>query len=518
MARMTADDLVHPRTAAFDIVVPTIGRSSLAALMAALDCSIGPRPASIVVVDDRPDTPGPLHVETRLRPEPRVVRVAERGPAAARNAGWRRCASPWVIFLDDDVLPDEYWLADLAADVAACSQQTAAIQGQLVVPLRADRLPTDYERNVARLETSTWISADLAVRRRALFDVGGFDERFPRAYREDTDLALRLLDAGWGLERGRRRVAHPVRASSWSTSVRAQRGNVDDALMRRLHGRDWRRRGQAPPGTLGSHVITSCLGVATAVATLAGRRRFAAYAAAATAVAVARFWATRVAHGPRRPAEWLGLACSSMLIPFVAPIWRVYGFIRAVRLAPRGQADRWAARPPALVLFDRDGTLIHDVPYNADPALVTPITGTEHALQRLRQAGVAVGLITNQSGVARGLMTLDDVHAMNAHTERILGPFAVVEVCPHGDSDQCDCRKPAPGMVVDAARRVGVAPHRCAVVGDIGSDVRAAIAAGARGVLVPNLATSAEDIIESPEVVSSVGRAVDLLLGTGAPK
>ena len=60
MARMTADDLVHPRTAAFDIVVPTIGRSSLAALMAALDCSIAPRPASIVVVDDRPDTPGPV--------------------------------------------------------------------------------------------------------------------------------------------------------------------------------------------------------------------------------------------------------------------------------------------------------------------------------------------------------------------------------------------------------------------------------------------------------------------------
>jgi HAD superfamily hydrolase (TIGR01662 family) len=169
-----------------------------------------------------------------------------------------------------------------------------------------------------------------------------------------------------------------------------------------------------------------------------------------------------------------------------------------------------------LVLFDRDGTLIPDIPYNGDPALITPVVGADRALDRLRQAGVAIGLITNQSGVARGLLTLDDVRAVNERTERFLGPFAVVEVCPHGEHDRCQCRKPAPGMVLDAARRFGVAPHRCAVVGDIGSDVRAAIAAGARGVLVPTSATSAEDIIESPEVVSSVGRAVDLLLGAGA--
>ena len=248
MARLTGAGVARPRAAAFDIVIPTIGRSSLAALMSALERCTGPRPASIVVVDDRREASEPLRITCGELPEPRIVRVSEHGPAAARNAGWRRCASPWVVFLDDDVLPEPDWLRELAADIAGCREGTAAVQGRVVVPLPDDRSPTDYERNVARLASSAWITADLAVRRRALFDVGGFDERFPRAYREDTDLALRLLDAGWELERGNRQVIHPVRASSWKTSVAAQRGNADDALMRRLHGPDWRARGAAATG------------------------------------------------------------------------------------------------------------------------------------------------------------------------------------------------------------------------------------------------------------------------------
>jgi HAD superfamily hydrolase (TIGR01662 family) len=231
-------------------------------------------------------------------------------------------------------------------------------------------------------------------------------------------------------------------------------------------------------------------------------------------IRTARFWAHRASSGPRSATELLGLAASTILLTFMAPLWRAWGFGRAMRVAPRGRADRWGPRPPALVLFDRDGTLIHDVPYNGDPARVVPVPGAQAALNRLREAGVAVGMITNQSGVGRGLISIDDVHASNARTEHLLGPFAVVEVCPHLEVANCGCRKPAPGMVVEAARRLGVAPERCAVVGDIGSDVRAAVAAGARGLLVPTLVTSADEIVEAPEVVSSLGHAVDVLLGT----
>src|SRR4029434_11335336 len=88
-----------------------------------------------------------------------------------------------------------------------------AIQGRVEVPLAAGRRPTDWERNVAGLDGATWITADMVVRRAALEDVGGFDERFPRAYREDTDLALRLLDAGWRLRLGQRRGPPPGAAA-----------------------------------------------------------------------------------------------------------------------------------------------------------------------------------------------------------------------------------------------------------------------------------------------------------------
>ena len=171
------------------------------------------------------------------------------------------------------------------------------------------------------------------------------------------------------------------------------------------------------------------------------------------------------------------------------------------------------ARPlaPVAVLFDRDGTLVHDVPYNGDPALVEPVPGARAALDRLRAAGVAVGVITNQSGVARGLLTKAQVDDVNRRVEELLGPFDVWVVCPHGPDDGCGCRKPAPGLVQEAARRLGVDTRHCAVVGDIGADVEAARAAGARGVLVPTPVTRPEEVAAAAEVAPTITDAVRAL-------
>jgi histidinol-phosphate phosphatase family protein len=172
-----------------------------------------------------------------------------------------------------------------------------------------------------------------------------------------------------------------------------------------------------------------------------------------------------------------------------------------------------AALPlPQLVLFDRDGTLVHDVPYNGDPEQVQPVRGAAEALRRLRELGIATGIISNQSGVARGLLTTDDVEAVSQRVDELLGPFDTRQYCPHGVDDGCRCRKPAPGMVVDAAAAVGVPTSACAVVGDIGSDVSAAIAAGARAILVPTPVTRPEEVAAAPEVAHDLGEAVDLLL------
>jgi histidinol-phosphate phosphatase family protein len=164
------------------------------------------------------------------------------------------------------------------------------------------------------------------------------------------------------------------------------------------------------------------------------------------------------------------------------------------------------------VLFDRDATLIVDVPYNGDPARVEPMPGARAALQRLREAAIPVAAITNQSGVARGLITVEQVEAVNRRVDELLGPLDAWFYCPHGPDDGCACRKPRPGMVLRAAAELGVDPAACAVVGDIGADVAAARAAGARAILVPTDVTRPEEIETADEVAPSIGAAVARLL------
>jgi D-glycero-D-manno-heptose 1,7-bisphosphate phosphatase len=169
-------------------------------------------------------------------------------------------------------------------------------------------------------------------------------------------------------------------------------------------------------------------------------------------------------------------------------------------------------RRPGAVLFDRDGTLIRDVPYNGDPRRVEPMPGALEALARLRRADVPVAVVTNQSGVAKGLVSPDEMDQVNARVEELLGPFDAWAICVHDDADGCTCRKPAPGLVIRAAAVLDVSPRDCVVVGDIGRDMDAARAAGARGILVPTELTLPEEIEQAPEVADDLTDVVDRVL------
>lgn len=164
------------------------------------------------------------------------------------------------------------------------------------------------------------------------------------------------------------------------------------------------------------------------------------------------------------------------------------------------------------VLLDRDGTLILDVPYNGDPGRVVPMPGARAALDRLRAAGLRLGVVTNQSGLARGKFTAAQLATVNRRVEELLGPFDTWQVCPHDDAAGCGCRKPAPGLVAGAAAALGVPADRCVVVGDIGRDMTAAQAAGAAGVLVPTPVTLPGEIAAAPAVAADLAAAADLIL------
>ena len=467
----------------FDVVIPTMGRESLTNLLARLD-ELGLPRERIQVVDDR---------------------ALGRGPAAARNRGWLCSRADWIVFLDDDVLPGRDWLERLEKDLGAAPADVAGSQARLVVPLPSDRPPTDWERNVAGLEHARWATADMAYRREALLGVGGFDERFPRAFREDADLALRLLAAGHRIVEDSRTTFHPVQPADRWVSVRLQRGNADDALMEEIHGRDWYARAGAPRGRRGRHLAVTAAGLAAFASAAAGRRTLALLAAAAWAAGTASFTWERIAPGPRTATEVATMLVTSTVIPPVATYHWLAGKLRARRLG--------GSRRPGAVLFDRDGTLVVDVPYNRDPDGVVPMPGAREALDRLRAAGIPTAVVSNQSGIGRGFLSEDDVAAVNRRMEEILGPLGPVVVCPHAPEAGCSCRKPGPGLVYRAAAALGVEPQRCVLIGDIGADVEAACAAGARAVLVPTKKTRPGEIGAASHVAPDLEAAVEFVLG-----
>jgi glycosyltransferase involved in cell wall biosynthesis len=321
-------------TAGVTVVIPTLGRPSLTALLTALATARpGPLSTEILLVDDRPDRSARLPVPPGI--DVTVVPGAARGPAAARNAGWRAARHEWIAFLDDDVLPDPDWFELLAADLAGAAEHVGGVQGNLRVPLPADRRPTDWERVTAGLADGQWITADMAYRRVALARSGGFDERLPRAFREDAELAHRVHGQGWSLRRGARTVTHPVRPESRWVSVRTQRGNADDALLRRLYGRDWRSVLDLPPGRRSRHAAVTAAAVValacTATSLVTRRRGWTAGAVVAGALwcaGTAEFAAARVAPGPRDRREVTTMLATSAVIPPLAIAHWLHGRLR----------------------------------------------------------------------------------------------------------------------------------------------------------------------------------------------
>jgi histidinol-phosphate phosphatase family protein len=492
-------------TASFSIVIPTIGRESLYRLLSALEAERGPAPESVIVVDDRQGRAPALELNSVLPVT--VLRSGGRGPAAARNTGWRATTTRWACFVDDDVVPRPGWLAALAADLRGADAAGAAgSQAVIEVPVAEGRPPTDDEKRTLRLADARWITADMAYRRDVLVEVGGFDERFPRAYREDSDIALRITLRDNTIIQGARRSTHPVAKATLMSSVRAQIGNRDNALMRRKHGRRWRDAVGEGRGRMPAHTATTAAAAVAVLGALTGQRRAAGYGAAVWAALTAEFAARRFLSGPRTLPEAGRMVLTSALIPPAAAYHRLCGEWR-FRTAQRD--------PPLAVLLDRDDTIIEDGPYLNDPAGVKPMPGAVDALGRLRERGLLLAVVTNQSGVAKGLITDDQLAAVNARVDAEVGPFDSWQICVHDNDDGCGCRKPAPGMVQAAAQALGVDPARCVMIGDTGGDVNAALSARADAVLVPTKRTLPQEVTEARErarVAETLTDAVEMVL------
>jgi GT2 family glycosyltransferase len=161
-----------------------------------------------------------------------------RGPAAARNRGWQAASSPFIAFTDDDCLPQPDWLL---AGLTLLLRGAQVITGKVRMPL--PERPTHHEKTTALLETAEFVTANLFCLRSALEKVGGFDEQFDSAWREDSDLQFKFLEVGIPISACPEAViVHPVRHAPWYASLRDERKNRYDALLYKRHPDLFRQR------------------------------------------------------------------------------------------------------------------------------------------------------------------------------------------------------------------------------------------------------------------------------------
>jgi GT2 family glycosyltransferase len=310
------------------IVIPTYRRPDLLArCLAALERQQFPAvDFEVIVADDAADAKTKQQIESLSTDSFNIRYVAvsgRHGPAAARNVGWRAARGETIAFTDDDCIPDTGWLA---AGLAPFNDPAVvAVTGQTIVPLPL--APTDYDRNTAGLEQSEFITANCFCRRAVLESLGGFDEQFTTAWREDSDLHFRLLNTGGRVVRAAAAVViHPVRRAAWGVSLREQRKAMFDALLFRKHPRHFRER--IRPAWPADYYAAAAAFSTCLLAAFAGAAGVALVAAAVWLFITARFCLRRLKRTTWTPGHVVEMALTSLLIPFLSIYWRLYGAAR----------------------------------------------------------------------------------------------------------------------------------------------------------------------------------------------
>jgi glycosyltransferase involved in cell wall biosynthesis len=314
------------------VVIPTYRRPDLLqrCLAPLLKQTLDPLLYEIIVVDDGQTEDTRALVEnlaaaTQGRPRLRYLRPeGTRGPAAARNRGWRAAMGEVVAFTDDDTQPHEDWLRQgLRAMTPISGRVPMAVRGRVQVPVPPAL--TDHARMTQGLEAAEFVTANCFVRRAALEQVGGFDERFKRAWREDSDLHFKLLKAFGPIDKApMAMVQHPVREAPFGISLRQQANMMFDALLFKKHPdlyRDKVGRLRAPPSY---YAIVLCT-LAAPLMALAGQRRLALLLLMAAALLILRLTVQRLRGTTLSIGHVAEMLLTSAAIPFLSLYWRLAG-------------------------------------------------------------------------------------------------------------------------------------------------------------------------------------------------
>lgn len=312
------------------VVVPTFNRPDLLdrCLAALVVQSVDPVSYEIIIADDAASERTRRQVEGWQRryseagPAIHYLPVRNsQGPAGARNAGWRRAQGQVIAFTDDDCIPDRGWLA---AGREAIREGATGVSGRIIVPLPED--PTDYERNAAGLATSEFVTANCFYVRTALEEIGGFDERFTMAWREDSDVWLTFMGRGDRLVAAEDAVViHPLRPAAWGVSLGQQRKSQFNALLYKKHPELYRQRVQPGPPHNYYVIVGSLFALVLGVLF---RRPLVAITSIVIWVRLTGQLIARRLHGTsKRPTHVTEMVVTSAVIPPLSVFWRLRGAI-----------------------------------------------------------------------------------------------------------------------------------------------------------------------------------------------
>jgi GT2 family glycosyltransferase len=332
-ARITRDDsrVNAGNGIRISVVVPTCGRAELLnrCLEALTVQNVEPTAYEIIIVDDGPSrsTEDIVSEWTARMSEKRldifyVANCGPHGPAAARNRGWQAAHAPIIAFTDDDTVPTADWLKN---GLAKFGNEVDAIRGRIEMPVSGT--PTDYERDAQRLETAEFVTANCFCRKKMLEQVGGFDERFRFAWREDSDFYFRLLDAHASIVHAPQAVVvHPVRPAPWGVSISQQKKILFDALLYKKHPRLYREKIRATPRWDYYLTVASlCVGL---IGLVSGAFGTAAIAGGLWLLMTMRFFWSRVRYTTKTGSHIGEMLLTSVLIPPLAVFWRLVGALR----------------------------------------------------------------------------------------------------------------------------------------------------------------------------------------------
>ena len=313
------------------VIVPTFKRPVLLfrCLEALLSQDFDPSEYEVIIVDDAACD------QTRCLVEKYAKRASLRGctilyiavtdthgPAAPRNIGVHAACGEIIAFTDDDCIPSSGWLK---AGIMAFDDEVVAVAGQIIVPLPPS--PTDYEYNASYLAYSEFVTANCFVRRNALLSIGGFDERFTAAWREDSDLIFTLQERGACCKTAQDAVViHPVRSAQWGVSIYQQRKSLFNALLYKKHPAQYRQKVQATP-PWNYYAIASSL-LVTLIGVISTSWLLGCFALGTWILLTSRFCLARLKNTSHTPSHIFEMIITSCVIPLLAIYWRLRGALK----------------------------------------------------------------------------------------------------------------------------------------------------------------------------------------------